>query len=262
MKLMDIDSEQLGIPDTDYDAKIRMPSGEFAKIMRDLKDLGESVRIEATSEGVKFTAEGEIGTGSVTIKPTGDWEDSEEKPKKKKAASKTKVKKEGGSSKVKKEKNGDDSDEEMEEDEEDVKPKIKDEPTSDDEEEEEDDEDSDDDEEGSDSEDDEPKKKKKVTSAKKGKKSADGEDDRRVFINVTQAVSLNFSIKYLNNFAKSTPLSSQVMLQMSNDVPLLVRNLSVLSFELIGNQELTFGVILGRLRVGRRFYQVLPCTEE
>lgn len=79
MKLMDIDSEQLGIPETDYDAKIRMPSSEFAKIMRDLKDLGESVRIEATSEGVKFTAEGEIGSGSVTIKPTGEWEEPETK---------------------------------------------------------------------------------------------------------------------------------------------------------------------------------------
>jgi len=224
---MDIDSEQLGIPETDYDAKIRMPSSEFAKIMRDLKDLGESVRIEATSEGVKFTAEGEIGSGSVTIKPTGDWEEPETKSKKRKATSSSnkKVKKErAGSASVKKE-NGDESDEEMDEDDEDVKPKVKPEPTSDDEEEEEED-DEEEDGSGSESEQEEDSGKKKkgaaASKAKKGKKAAEGEDSRNVFIDVTQAVSLNFSIKYLNNFAKSTPLSNEVILQMSNDVPLLV----------------------------------------
>lgn len=230
MKLMDIDSEQLGIPETDYDAKIRMPSSEFAKIMRDLKDLGESVRIEATSEGVKFTAEGEIGTGSVTIKPTGDWEEGEARSKKKKAATKTKVKKErAGSARVKKEENGNDSDEAMDEDDdEDVKPKVKPEPVSDDEEDDEE-EDSDEEGSGSDSEEERPSKKKKAPAGKKGKKSAEGEDARNVFIDVSQAVSLNFSIKYLNNFAKSTPLSSDVMLQMSNDVPLLVSPLIAFS---------------------------------
>lgn len=225
MKLMDIDSEQLGIPETDYDAKIRMPSSEFAKIMRDLKDLGESVRIEATSEGVKFTAEGEIGSGSVTIKPTGDWEEPETKSKKRKATSSSnkKVKKErAGSSNVKKE-NGDGSDENMDEDDEDVQPKVKPEPTSDDEDD--DDDDDDEDESGSESEQEDSSKKKKgaaASKAKKGKKVAEGEDSRNVFIDVSQAVSLNFSIKYLNNFAKSTPLSNEVILQMSNDVPLLV----------------------------------------
>lgn len=229
MKLMDIDSEQLGIPETDYDAKIRMPSSEFAKIMRDLKDLGESVRIEATSEGVKFTAEGEIGSGSVTIKPTGEWEEPETKSKKRKAttsASSKKVKKErAGSARVKNEENGDESDENMdEEEEEDVKPKVKkEEPTSDNEDDEEE-EDSDEEEGSDDDEEEESSKKKKAAAskAKKGKKPADGEDARNVFIDVSQAVSLNFSIKYLNNFAKSTPLSNEVILQMSNDVPLLV----------------------------------------
>lgn len=38
-----------------------------------------------------------------------------------------------------------------------------------------------------------------------------------------QAVSLTFSIKYLSNFAKSTPLSDRVQLHMSNEVPLLVQ---------------------------------------
>lgn len=34
LKLMDIDSEQLGIPDTDYSATVKMPSSEFARICK------------------------------------------------------------------------------------------------------------------------------------------------------------------------------------------------------------------------------------
>ena len=34
LKLMDIDSEQLGIPDTDYAATVKMPSGEFSRIVK------------------------------------------------------------------------------------------------------------------------------------------------------------------------------------------------------------------------------------
>jgi proliferating cell nuclear antigen len=42
MKLMDIDQEHLGIPDTEYSANITMPSGEFRRIISDLKQLSES----------------------------------------------------------------------------------------------------------------------------------------------------------------------------------------------------------------------------
>jgi proliferating cell nuclear antigen len=68
MKLMDIDQEHLGIPDTQYDATITMSSSEFQRICRDLGALGESVKIEASKEGVRFSSEGEVGTGSVLLK--------------------------------------------------------------------------------------------------------------------------------------------------------------------------------------------------
>lgn len=42
MKLMDIDSEHLGIPDTDHQAVIKLPSGEFQRICRDLATMGDS----------------------------------------------------------------------------------------------------------------------------------------------------------------------------------------------------------------------------
>ncbi|KAI4730931.1 Ribokinase-like protein [Aureobasidium sp. EXF-10728] len=68
IKLMDIDQEHLGIPDTDYAASITLPSAELQRICRDLSALSESVNIECTKEGVKFGCTGDIGSGSVTLR--------------------------------------------------------------------------------------------------------------------------------------------------------------------------------------------------
>lgn len=42
MKLMDIDAEHLGIPDTEYKVTIKMPAGEFQRIVRDLSTIGDT----------------------------------------------------------------------------------------------------------------------------------------------------------------------------------------------------------------------------
>jgi proliferating cell nuclear antigen len=157
MKLMDIDSENLGIPDTEYDARVTMPSGEFTRIVRDLSLLGESVRIEVSKEGVRFASDGEAANGSILLKQTEaarekyenygkdddevkaeeeEDDDDEEKPRKKKIK-KEKVKKEekdgdvemnddddGGEFKAKSDDEGEEEREEEEEEEED-KPKNK-----------------------------------------------------------------------------------------------------------------------------------------
>ncbi|KAJ5032609.1 uncharacterized protein L3040_009206 [Drepanopeziza brunnea f. sp. 'multigermtubi'] len=68
LKLMDIDQEHLGIPDTEYAATISMPSSEFSRICRDLMALSESVAIEASKDGVKFSCSGDIGNGAVTLR--------------------------------------------------------------------------------------------------------------------------------------------------------------------------------------------------
>ncbi|CAG8459284.1 2035_t:CDS:2 [Acaulospora morrowiae] len=122
LKLMDIDQEHLSIPDTEYDATIIMPSAEFQRICRDLTVVSESVSIDVTKESIKFTAEGEVGSGSVKLKPTSSIDKPEES----------------------------------------------------------------------------------------------------VTIELAQAVSLQFSLKYLTNFTKGTPLSDQVMLCLSENMPLLV----------------------------------------
>ncbi|KAJ3072496.1 proliferating cell nuclear antigen [Podochytrium sp. JEL0797] len=125
LKLMDIDSEHLGIPETPYEATVKMPSAEFQRICRDLRILNESIVIEVTKEGVKFSTSGDLGNGSVFIKS--------------------------------------------------------------------------------------------------GQASIDENDeDAGTTIALNSPVSLTFSLKYLCDFAKATPLSPHVTLSLSNDVPLLV----------------------------------------
>ncbi|KAF8324712.1 proliferating cell nuclear antigen, N-terminal domain-containing protein [Cantharellus anzutake] len=204
MKLMDIDTDTLGIPDTEYDAKVSMPAGEFQRICRELSQLGESVRIEVTKEGIRFNSEGDIANGSVLLKPTDGG--SGRYAKNGSSSKENKVKKEKG------------EDEEMEDDEggstkggdEERKPsraEEEEEPASEREEEE---------------ESSKKRKRKGDASSGKAKKTKTAEDEDVVSISVAQAVSLSFSLKYLVNFAKSTGLTSLVELKMSADVPLLV----------------------------------------
>lgn len=68
LKLMDIDQEHLGIPETEYAATITMPSAEFKRICTDLLAMSESVNIEASKDGIKFSCTGDIGNGSVTLR--------------------------------------------------------------------------------------------------------------------------------------------------------------------------------------------------
>lgn len=42
LKLMDIDSEHLGIPEAEYDATVKLPAGEFQRIVKDLASIGDT----------------------------------------------------------------------------------------------------------------------------------------------------------------------------------------------------------------------------
>lgn len=78
MKLMNLDQEHLGIPETDFSCVIRMPSAEFAKICRDLSQFGESIVISCTKDGVRFSSGGDIGTANVKIAQTVNFEKEDE----------------------------------------------------------------------------------------------------------------------------------------------------------------------------------------
>ncbi|KAF6837640.1 proliferating cell nuclear antigen [Colletotrichum plurivorum] len=134
LKLMDIDQEHLGIPETEYAATISMPSTEFKRICMDLMAMSESVTIDASKDGVKFACNGDIGNGSVTLRSHTDVD----KP------------------------------------------------------------------------------------------------DTNVDIELSEPVSLTFSLKYLVNFCKASALSKQVKICLSNEVPLLVE------YSLVGQSYLRF----------------------
>ncbi|XP_035613181.2 proliferating cell nuclear antigen-like [Oncorhynchus keta] len=78
MKLMDLDVEQLGIPEQEYSCVVKMPSGEFARICRDLSQIGDAVMISCAKDGVKFSATGELGTGNVKLSQTSNVDKEEE----------------------------------------------------------------------------------------------------------------------------------------------------------------------------------------
>ncbi|KAI1757073.1 proliferating cell nuclear antigen [Xylaria castorea] len=144
LKLMDIDQEHLGIPDTEYAATVTMPSSEFKRICTDLQAMSESVTIEATKDGIKFSCAGDIGNGAVTLRNYQNVE----------------------------------------------------------------------------------------------------KEHLNVDVELTEPVSLTFSLKYLVNFCKAQPLSDRVKICLSNEVPLLVEYLvtgtSYLRFYLapkIGDEE-------------------------
>jgi len=122
VKLMNLDAEYLGIPDTPYAVTIKLPAHKFQRICRDLTQIGDAVTISCAKDGVRFAANGDLGSGSVRLHQTA---------------------------------------------------------------------------------------------------SADKPEDA-VSVKMSEPICLSFALKYLNHFAKATPLSAQVSLSLSADVPLVV----------------------------------------
>ncbi|KAI8911841.1 proliferating cell nuclear antigen, N-terminal domain-containing protein, partial [Gorgonomyces haynaldii] len=71
LKLMDIDSDSLATPeDLDYDAVVTMSAAEFQRIVKDMTVISDTVEIDVSKEGIRFSAEGDMGSGSVLV-PSG-----------------------------------------------------------------------------------------------------------------------------------------------------------------------------------------------
>lgn len=77
LKLMDIDAEPLGIPDTTYKCTISLPSRDFQNIIRDLQVLGDTCVISCSKEGVRFSVSGDIGAGNVLLKANASEKEEE-----------------------------------------------------------------------------------------------------------------------------------------------------------------------------------------
>jgi len=54
-----------------------MPSGEYARIVRDLGQFGDSIVISCSKQGVKFSATGDIGTGNIKLAQSSTADEKE-----------------------------------------------------------------------------------------------------------------------------------------------------------------------------------------
>merc|ERR1712007_421345 len=69
LKLMQIESEHMEIPEQQYKVVAKLPSSEFLKVCRDLKEFGETMQIQASKDGITFSVRGDVGAGNVMLKP-------------------------------------------------------------------------------------------------------------------------------------------------------------------------------------------------
>jgi proliferating cell nuclear antigen len=68
LKLMEIDSEHLGIPETDYKTTVRMSAAEFQRICRDLAVIGDTLTIQVAKDNISFAVNGDLGKGEMSLR--------------------------------------------------------------------------------------------------------------------------------------------------------------------------------------------------
>lgn len=69
LKLMQIERGHSEIPELQYEVVARLPSGEFQKICKDLREFGDTIQMSASKEGIKFSVAGNVGSGNVMLTP-------------------------------------------------------------------------------------------------------------------------------------------------------------------------------------------------
>merc|ERR1719220_914915 len=94
LRQMDLENDQLGIPDPEYDATFTLHSQEFSRVVKDLINISESCTIAVTKGQVNFRAEGELGKVNITIsKKDADKKVKKSKNQKSKSKNEDKSKK-------------------------------------------------------------------------------------------------------------------------------------------------------------------------
>jgi len=77
LKLLDIDAESLEIPETEYNCIVKMSSAEFKSVTSNLSQLGDTVQIRVTKEGVKFSTKGDIGNAELICRASSGGGDND-----------------------------------------------------------------------------------------------------------------------------------------------------------------------------------------
>ena len=72
LNLVHFDQESLQIPNTNYSSKVCLPSGQFSKMVRELAQLSESIKITTDKKSVNFSINGEACSGEINLKENPD----------------------------------------------------------------------------------------------------------------------------------------------------------------------------------------------
>ena len=67
LKLLDIDDEELSIPDSEFETIITMPSSDFQRYCRDMVILGDTIIIESIGEKLVLKCQGDFATQKTEI---------------------------------------------------------------------------------------------------------------------------------------------------------------------------------------------------
>ena len=67
LKLLDINNEELNIPNVDINCIVTMPSNEFQRMCRDMSNIGDTVEILSDDEGLHFKCEGDFAKQETLI---------------------------------------------------------------------------------------------------------------------------------------------------------------------------------------------------
>lgn len=70
--LMDVDVEDLGVPDIEHDVRFSISSVELHRLCKELSSIGDTMSMKATNKCVTFTASGhDVDSASVAIRTCG-----------------------------------------------------------------------------------------------------------------------------------------------------------------------------------------------
>eukprot|EP00921_Rhytidocystis_pertsovi_P012503 GHVQ01020321.1.p1 GENE.GHVQ01020321.1~~GHVQ01020321.1.p1 ORF type:complete len:269 (-),score=45.15 GHVQ01020321.1:481-1287(-) len=75
LKLMQIDTDSLGVPESEFDCVAIMPAKELASYARIYAEMNDSITISVDKNEIRLICRGDVGGGSTIFKPT----DSENK---------------------------------------------------------------------------------------------------------------------------------------------------------------------------------------
>jgi proliferating cell nuclear antigen len=67
LKLLEIDKQELNIPDVEINCVLSMPSNDFQRLCRDMINIADNVSITSNKEGLKFACDGDFARQETCI---------------------------------------------------------------------------------------------------------------------------------------------------------------------------------------------------